>query len=48
MTPTLLPAFCPERHINADGSFCLYWRAVDDIQSRCGGDETAIGASAYS
>lgn len=31
VTPTLLPAFCPERHINADGSFCLYWRAVDDI-----------------
>lgn len=29
--PTLLPAFCPERHINRDGSFCLYWRAVDDI-----------------
>lgn len=29
--PTLLPSFCPERHINADGSFCLYWRAVDDI-----------------
>ena len=31
VTSTLLPAFCPERHINADGSFCLYWRAVDDI-----------------
>lgn len=31
ITPTLLPAFCPERHINRDGSFCLYWRAVDDI-----------------
>ncbi|MBX9647945.1 MAG: hypothetical protein K2X57_12920 [Xanthobacteraceae bacterium] len=27
----LLPTFCPERHINADGSFCLFWRAVDDI-----------------
>lgn len=22
-----LPACCPERHINADGSFCLFWRA---------------------
>lgn len=31
IAPTLLPAFCPERHINRDGSFCLYWRAVDDI-----------------
>lgn len=31
VTPTLLPAFCPERHINVDGSFCLYWRAIDDI-----------------
>uniref|UniRef100_UPI003C2CFE3B E2 domain-associated cysteine-rich protein n=1 Tax=Altererythrobacter segetis TaxID=1104773 RepID=UPI003C2CFE3B len=30
-TPSLLPAFCPERHINRDGSFCLYWRYVDDI-----------------
>lgn len=30
-TPTLLLAFCPERHINHDGSFCLYWRAVDEI-----------------
>ena len=30
-SPTLLPAFCPERHINADGSFCLYWSAIDDI-----------------
>lgn len=29
--PLLLPAFCPERHINRDGSFCLFWRAVDDI-----------------
>lgn len=27
----LLPAFCPERHINRDGTFCLFWRAVDDI-----------------
>jgi hypothetical protein len=29
--PARLPAFCPERHINQDGSFCLYWRAVDEI-----------------
>jgi hypothetical protein len=28
-----LPAYCPERHVNEDGTFCLYWRAVavDDI-----------------
>lgn len=31
IAPSLLPAFCPERHINWNGSFCLYWRAVDDI-----------------
>ena len=24
-TPNHLPAFCPERHINYDGTFCLYW-----------------------
>ncbi|WMY09617.1 E2 domain-containing protein [Paraburkholderia phenoliruptrix] len=23
--PRRLPAFCPERHINHDGTFCLYW-----------------------
>lgn len=28
-TPRLLPSSCPERHINADGSFCLYWRDAD-------------------
>lgn len=27
----LLPKFCAERHINGDGSFCLYWREVDDL-----------------
>lgn len=30
--PHLLPIFCPERHINADGTFCLYWE--DDIDLR--------------
>ncbi|MFX1679890.1 hypothetical protein PV762_11675 [Mitsuaria sp. CC2] len=24
-TPALLPSFCPERHINPDGTFCLYF-----------------------
>ncbi|WP_024905209.1 E2 domain-containing protein [Robbsia andropogonis] len=28
-TPFHLPAFCPERHINSDGSFCLYWQEHD-------------------
>lgn len=34
-TPSHLPAFCPDRHINEDGSFCLYWRAVDGIEVDC-------------
>jgi hypothetical protein len=25
-----LPAHCPERHINRDGSFCLYWQEGED------------------
>lgn len=32
----LLPASCPDRHINSDGAFCLGWRAeqlVDDTIS---------------
>lgn len=33
--PTHLPAFCPDRHINDDGSFCLYWRAIDGIELDC-------------
>ncbi|WP_296075131.1 E2 domain-associated cysteine-rich protein [uncultured Agrobacterium sp.] len=28
--PVLLPAFCAERHINPDGSFCLYWGEVEN------------------
>ena len=28
LTPTNLPSFCPQRHINYDGSFCLYWRGA--------------------
>jgi E2 ubiquitin ligase family protein len=26
-----LPAFCPNRHINQDGSFCMSWRAAKPI-----------------
>jgi hypothetical protein len=29
-----LPAFCPERHINFDGTFCLLWREGEDIPVR--------------
>jgi hypothetical protein len=35
----LLPGFCPERHINDDGSFCLGLRAGEGIAD----DETASG-----
>ncbi len=31
LTPCNLPAFCPMRHINSDGTFCLYWTALDNI-----------------
>lgn len=33
-TPILLPAFCPERHINRDGTFCLYWAEGEPLQVR--------------
>ncbi|MFK4539845.1 hypothetical protein ABIA00_008028 [Bradyrhizobium ottawaense] len=29
--PTLLPACCPERHINRDGTFCLYWEEAEPL-----------------
>jgi hypothetical protein len=29
LEPRTLPAFCPERHINFDGSFCLYWTELE-------------------
>lgn len=29
--PINLPEFCPQRHINSDGSFCLYWREVSNL-----------------
>jgi hypothetical protein len=31
LQPTLLPPYCPERHINIDGSFCLYWGEVEPL-----------------
>ena len=42
LLPTLLPAYCPERHINIDGSFCLYWGEVEPekVERRNGGDAT--------
>lgn len=29
--PINLPEFCPQRHINYDGSFCLYWWEVSNL-----------------
>ena len=29
--PINLPEFCPQRHINYDGSFCLYWWKVSNL-----------------
>lgn len=29
LSPSRLPSFCPERHINIDGTFCLFWSAVE-------------------
>ncbi|UTP40927.1 hypothetical protein M9M90_07020 [Phenylobacterium sp. LH3H17] len=29
--PDRLPAFCPERHINDDGSFCMTWQAAEQL-----------------
>ncbi|NJJ59483.1 MULTISPECIES: E2 domain-associated cysteine-rich protein [Pseudomonas] len=29
--PVQLPAFCPERHINYDGTFCLYFPAASQL-----------------
>lgn len=29
--PLNLPEFCPQRHINHDGSFCLYWWEVSNL-----------------
>lgn len=30
-TPDRLPGFCPDRHINADGTFCMGWQAADPL-----------------
>jgi hypothetical protein len=30
-TPQNLPAFCPNRHLNPDSSFCMSWRAAEPI-----------------
>lgn len=32
LQPNHLPVFCPERHINDGGSFCLYWKPADGIE----------------
>lgn len=40
VVPARLPAFCPERHINTDGTFCLYWAEEEPMEF-----VTAIDAS---
>lgn len=30
-TPDRLPGSCPDRHINADGTFCMGWQAADPL-----------------
>lgn len=30
--PARFPASCPERHINHDGSFCLFWVEDEDVR----------------
>ena len=30
-TPDRLPGFCPDRHINSDGTFCMGWQAADPL-----------------
>lgn len=32
MEPRSLPSFCPDRHINLDGSFCLYATDVEPLE----------------
>lgn len=39
--PILLPSSCPERHINIDGSFCLYWAEAEPGEIT---DENSAGA----
>lgn len=39
--PTLLPGFCAERHINSDGTFCLYWGEVEPNTIRNAEDASA-------
>ena len=34
-----LPRFCPQRHINENGSFCLSYRAGENI---CSGDDAVV------
>lgn len=31
VVPMHLPAFCPQRHINGDGTFCLFWEGSERL-----------------
>lgn len=32
LLPARLPAFCPERHINSNSSFCLFWAEEEPLE----------------
>lgn len=36
--PAHLPAFCPQRHINGDGTFCLFWKESENVDVQDLGD----------
>lgn len=38
LEPEHLPAFCPQRHINGDGTFCLFWKESENVDIRDLGD----------
>lgn len=41
VTPAMLPGFCPERHINSGGAFCLSWQPIDRLDIRNAADAEA-------
>lgn len=40
-SPELLPPFCAERHINPDGTFCLYWGEAEPSTIRSSAEAEA-------
>lgn len=41
VTASNLPGFCPERHINLGGAFCLSWQPIDSLDIRDAADAEA-------